>query len=182
MIWCVLMGSEAPWCTGQTSSQPQVLREATPEKARIEALEAAIRREIGDERFTYVYNLVNLSNGAAPEALVYMPGRDYCGSGGCTSFVFAKRGGDYRLITRLSPARTPLIVSSHRTNGWNDLIVFVSGGGIQPGYYAVLPFDGKKYPDNPTALPAAALRRSVKGIAYLAGAEKADSAIVVSQR
>jgi hypothetical protein len=72
-------------------------------------------------------------------------------------------------------------VSPHRRNGWNDLIVFVSGGGIQPGYYAVLPFDGKKYPENPTIEPAMPLRERVKGMAYLAGADKAESDIVVSR-
>jgi len=40
-------------------------------------------------------------------------------------------------------------VLSHRTNGWRDLSVLVAGGGIIPGYQAVLQFDGRAYPSNP---------------------------------
>jgi len=167
-------------CAGQTSSRPQVLRSVAPEKQRDPQLEQAIWREVGDSGYSYRYNRVNLSNGSAPEVLVYMPGADYCGSGGCTSFVFSFQGGAYRLISRISLTRTPIIVSSHSTNGWKDLIVFVSGGGIQPGYYAVLSFDGKKYPENPTAKPAAPLTKRVTGVAYLTGSDKAESDIVVS--
>jgi len=176
MSWPVLP------CAGQTSSRPQVLRSVAPETKRDARLEEAIRREFGNDGYSYAYNLVNLNKGTTPAALVYMPGSDYCGSGGCTSVIFAVRGGDYRLVSRFSLTRTPIIVSSHRTNGWNDLIVFVSGGGIQPGYYAVLPFDGKKYPENPTIKPAAPLRASVSGVAYLAGADKAEFDIVMTPR
>jgi hypothetical protein len=171
-----------PLCAGQRPSRPRLLRSVAAQTNRDARIEAAIRREVGDDSFSYVYNMVNLNNGTAPEVLVYISGPDYCGSGGCTSLVFARRGGDYRLVSRLSLTKIPIVVSSHRTNGWKDLIVFVAGGGIQPGYYAVLPFDGKKYPENPTTLPAAPLRSSVTGVAYLAGANKAQSDIVVSPR
>ena len=179
---CLLTPSVAPLCAGQTTSRPQVLRSVGPQQNRDARIEAAIRREVGADRFSYAYNLVNLKNGTAPEVLVYMTGPDYCGSGGCTSFVFGERSGDYRLISRLSLTRRPIIVSSHRTNGWRDLIVFVAGGGIQPGHYAVLPFDGEKYPENPTTRPAVPLRRRVTGVAYLAGADNGLSDIVVSPR
>jgi hypothetical protein len=170
----------APLCSGQTSPRPYIIRMVVPETKHDRKLDEAIQREIGVSSYTYAYNRVKLDNGAVPEALVYMPGADFCGSGGCTCFVFAARGGEYRLVSRLSLTRPPIIVSSHRTNGWSDLVVFVSGGGIQPGYYAVLPFDGAKYPENPTTKPAARLKERVGGVAYLAGADNPKSDIVVS--
>jgi len=176
---CLLLSLVLPG-PGQTVSRPQVLRSIAPETKRDPQLEQAIRREVGNGSYSYAYNRVNLNNGTAPQVLVYLPGSDYCGSGGCTSLIFTVRGGDYQLVSRLSLTRTPIIVSSHRTNGWKDLIVFVSGGGIQPGYYAQLPFNGKKYPENPTNIPAVPLRERVKGVAYLAGAEKAESDIVMA--
>ena len=32
--------------------------------------------------------------------------------------IFAQRGKEYRLVSQLNLIRTPIIVSSHRTNGW----------------------------------------------------------------
>jgi hypothetical protein len=177
----LLLLLQAP-CTGQVSVRPQVLRTASPETRRDAKLESAIRRELGDDRYSYAYNRVSLSNASLSEVLVYLPGMDYCGSGGCTTLIFALRGGEYRLISRLSLTRTPIVVSSHTTKGWKDLIVFVSGGGIQRGYFSVLPFDGQKYPENPTVEPALPLRAKVTGVAYLAGADKPGSDIVISPR
>jgi hypothetical protein len=170
----------APLCAGQTPPRPDIIRTVAPETKHDRKLEEAIQREIGESSYTYAYNRVKLHNGEASEALVYMPGADFCGSGGCTCFIFAARGGEYRLVSRLSLTRPPIVVSSHRTNGWSDLVVFVSGGGIQPGYYAVLPFDGAKYPDNPTVNPAAPLKERVGGVAYLAGADSPKFDIVVT--
>ena len=162
------------------AAQPQVLHRSSPEPKREPDLEAAIRTELGTASFSYAYNRVNMSDGAAPGALVYLPGRDYCGSGGCTLLVFTRSREGYRLVTRVSLARVPVMLSSHRTNGWRDLILFVSGGGIQPGYYAVLHFDGKTYPENPTVEPAAPLLEPIKADAYLVGADKGKSVIFVT--
>ncbi|HTP30597.1 MAG TPA: hypothetical protein VMJ75_00395 [Candidatus Acidoferrales bacterium] len=167
-------------CAGQAPIRPQILRRAAPETKRDPELERAIREEIGSTSYSYAYNRVHLSTSAAPEVLVYLPGSDFCGSGGCTSLVFAANGGSYRLVSRVSLTRAPIIVSEHRSHGWKDLILFVSGGGIQPGYYAVMSFDGKQYPENPTIEPAAPLREKIKGTAYLTGADKGESVIVVS--
>ena len=41
--------------------------------------------------------------------------------------------------------------------------VGVGGGGIQLGYEAMLPFDGKTYPSNPTVPPARHLSEKVPG-------------------
>jgi hypothetical protein len=164
----------------QTSLRPQVIRSIAPDTKRDPDLERAIRREVDSDKYSYRYDRVSLSNSAASQVLVYLPGSDYCGSGGCTTLIFSQTGENYRLVTRLTLTRTPIIVSRHRTNGWNDLILYVSGGGIQPGYYAVLPFDGKSYPEDPTAKPAKPLAEIVKGNAYLAGTDSHESDIVVS--
>jgi hypothetical protein len=166
--------------TTRAAVTPHVLRTVSPDKTRDAGLEEAIRRELGSDGFSYAYNRVSLSSRSEAEFLVYLRGADYCGSGGCTSLVFATRNGQFRLISRLTLVRTPIIVSSHRTNGWNDLIVFVAGGGIQQGFYSVLPFNGREYPENPTIKPAIPPRQTVTGIAYLSGADSPGSDIVVS--
>ena len=151
-----------------------------PEARREPQLEQAIRGVLGRSTYSYAYDRVHLRDGTESETLVYLPAPDDCGSGGCTSLVFAQRGGNYQLVSSISLTRPPVIVSSHRTHGWKDLIVFVSGGGIEPGYYAVLRFDGKTYPENPTTAPATPLREQAQGVAYLAGADKLKFDIIAS--
>jgi hypothetical protein len=179
---CLLACSAMLLFADPPSPHPRILRSIVPETKRDAQLELAIRSEIGSDRFSYAYNPVSLHDGSASEALVYMRAPDYCGSGGCTALIFTKHNGDYRLITRLSLTRPPIVVSSHRTNGWKDLIIFVAGGGIRTGYYAVLSFDGKKYPENPTTAPATPLRATVTGIAFFTETDTARSDIIVSPR
>ncbi len=77
--------------------------------------------------------------------------------------VFAREGEALRLVTEIAITRPPIVAAVAKTHGWNDVIVFVSGGGIIPGYPARLRFDGKTYPDNPTVEPAEPLRRFPPG-------------------
>jgi len=106
-----------------------------------------------------------------------MVGRRIYGSGGCSLIVLGKDVGEYTIISQISLAHAPVIVSANRTNGWADLILQVRGGGILQGYYAVLQFDGNSYPTNPTVSPAKVLREKVKSIAYMSNADKADAGI-----
>ena len=64
-----------------------------------------------------------------------------------------------------------------RTSSWNDLITYVRGGGIVPGYYARLPFDGRTYPENPTIPPAQPLRKRVEGTAYMSDWGRTDAGV-----
>jgi hypothetical protein len=86
-----------------------------------------------------------------------------CGSGGCDTFVFAQEGSGLRLVSRTSVTRPPIVVASTTTQGWRDLVVRVSGGGIIPGYDARLQFDGRTYPANPTVPPAEPLKAPASG-------------------
>jgi hypothetical protein len=72
-------------------------------------------------------------------------------------------GTSYKVISHTTIVRLPIRALRTRTNGWRDIGVFVQGGGIQPGYEAALPFDGAKYPSNPTVPPARRLSKEVAG-------------------
>jgi len=56
-----------------------------------------------------------------------------------------------------------LHVLERKSDGWHDITVWVQGGGIQPGYEADLPFDGKSYATNPTVPPAHRLSPKTAG-------------------
>lgn len=61
----------------------------------------------------------------------------------------------------------PIIVSDKTSEGWHDLILYVSGGGAV-AFYAKLQFDGASYPINPSMAPALSSEGPVLGMAILA--------------
>lgn len=175
----------------QRGPKPVVTREFRPEAARDAELEAAIRDPDGDgdpdnydpsgaSWTNYYYNRVDLDGDGRPEVLVYLFGTYMCGSGGCNTLVFRRAGGGYKLVADIALTHNPVFVSERRTKGWNDLIVFVAGGGIRAGYYSVLRFDGRTYPDNATAEPAATpLRSRVRARAYLVGSGERETGLAL---
>lgn len=85
---------------------------------------------------------------------VLFSGPEYCGSGGCTLLILGGGGeGDYAVLGETTITRAPIRVLSTSTNGRPDVGVQVAGGGAEP-HEALLAFDGRKYPSNPTVPPA----------------------------
>ena len=138
-------------------------------------LEEAIRKTMpdynpanSDDEVHYFYNRVDLNGDGKMEVIAYPVGRGICGTGGCDTLIFQPAPGGYRLVSTIMLTNTPIIVSPRRTRGWNDLVIFVVGGGIQPGHYVTLRFNGRAYPDDPTALPKMRTRSGITGTAYIA--------------
>jgi hypothetical protein len=97
--------------------------------------------------------LVDLDGDGRREAIVYVSGSTMCGSGGCHLLILTRAGASWREVARTAITWPPIRVLSARTRGWRDIGVFVAGGGILPGYEAVLKFDGRRYPPNPSMVP-----------------------------
>ena len=123
----------------------------------------------------YVSAFVDLNSDGRQEAIVYLLGPDWCGSGGCTLFVLAPAGPSFKVITKMTVTNPPIRVLATKTNGWSDLCVRVQGGGIQPGYDAKLSFNGKKYPGNPSVSPAHKLPENSPGKSVISSLEDATS-------
>lgn len=152
-------------------------------------LEAALRAEAlrngpvdGIEgELRYFYNRVDLDGDGRPEVIAYVAGPWVCGSGGCAVYVLREANGRYAVLSALSLGRTPVVVSPRSTRGWRDLIVPVSGGGARAGY-AVLRFDGARYPWNPSTQPAAPAADRRAGTAYLAGDVAMEKGALIPMR
>lgn len=116
-----------------------------------------------DKKTRYIAAFEDLDGDGTPEAVVYMVGGEWCGSGGCDTMILQQQGGTWKTVTDISITQPPIRVLRSSSRGWRDLAVSVGGGGIPVGYEAELRFDGKSYPDNPTTPPARRLKGKAPG-------------------
>ena len=119
------------------------------------AVKAFLRNYINDpgNRTTqFSYAPVSLGD-KKQEIFVYLTGPDWCGSGGCTALLLAPVGSSFRVIDKFTLVWLPIRILTSKTNGLNDIALRVRGGGILPGYTAILRFDGRRYPANPSLAP-----------------------------
>jgi hypothetical protein len=101
----------------------------------------------------------DLNGDGRSETFVYVTDRGYCGSGGCVLFVLSPHKDSFRVVLRSTVTHLPIRLLPTSTRGWRDVGVTVAGGGIIQPYTARLRFDGRRYPSNPTVLPAIPLKR-----------------------
>ena len=116
-----------------------------------------------DKTTRYSAARANLSGAKVPEVVVYVSGRAWCGSGGCTMLILRPDWVSFTVIVRTTITRPPIRVLPTTTDGWHDVGVWVHGGGILAGYTAVLSFNGKAYASNPTVPPARKLAGDADG-------------------
>lgn len=122
-----------------------------------EAQEKSVKNFIqhwDQEATQYFIRFYDLNQDGIMEAIVYVTGGKWCGSGGCVTLVLNRKGDNWNLITKISVSNLPIKVLPVVHNGWHSLSVSVKGGGVLKRYESELPYDGKVYPNNPTVPPA----------------------------
>lgn len=134
-------------------------------------LEEAIKKEFDlneeVENIRYYYNKIDLNGDGIPEVFVYLVGPYVCGTGGCSGVIFKQENGEYKVLSRFSLVRNPVIISNTKTNGYRDIIMYVAGGGIK-SFFARVRYDGKTYPMNPSIEPKVEIGTKVDGVAIIA--------------
>ena len=125
-----------------------------------ESLEAFLRAYVrsqsveSGEPTRYAAAFVDLNGDRQAEVVVYLSGGGWCGSGGCTTLILKRNGDDFRVVTRITISRLPILILPTASHGWRDIIISVAGGGVEPGGEVALSFDSHTYPTNPTMPPA----------------------------
>ncbi|KJY81630.1 membrane protein [Vibrio galatheae] len=99
----------------------------------------------------YRWLAYDLNGDGNKELLVQL---DWCGSGGCTLLIFENVQQQWHFNSRVTQVRTPINLGLQHSNGWHDLVFFVSGGGAVPNQH-VLRYQGDRYPLNPSTAPVA---------------------------
>jgi len=119
-------------------------------------LKAYLQNEVGGADIgptKVAISFFDLNGDGKDEAIVYIVGSMWCGSGGCNALVLTPSDATFDVTMNASVTRTPIGVLNTSSNGWRDLFVSIAGGGIEAGTVA-MKFDGNSYPDNPTVEPA----------------------------
>ena len=114
----------------------------------------------------YVFSYFDLNEDGTDEALVYLRSRSSCGTGGCVFYVLASRRGRWERVSGHTITNLPIRILPTRHRGWRDISVRARIDA-QTTYNAILPFDGRTYPLNPTIPPARRLGSNVMGIVVM---------------
>ena len=132
-----------------------------------QSLRAFLQARFHEDRETYpdtryVAAWADLDGDRRPEALVYLLSGAFCGSGGCKLLVLTREGRSWRTVADTSVTSAPIRLLATSSHGWRDLAVTVAGGGAR-AHEALIAFNGRIYPRNPSVPPARALRRPAPG-------------------
>jgi hypothetical protein len=156
------LGAALALCaTALAGCQSPVKDPPVPDQKLGAAIREALDGHQGD--FRYSARAVDLDGDGRDEIVAHVVSPMYCGTGGCPTLVFAQHDDRLRKVSSISINRPPIVAAQTTTNGWRDLVVRVSGGGILPGYDALLRFDGRSYPGNPSVAPAEPIKGAVQG-------------------
>ncbi|MGF1702857.1 hypothetical protein L4D09_21445 [Photobacterium makurazakiensis] len=99
---------------------------------------------LAKDNIGYQQGKADLNGDGQHEAFVLMQDRYFCGSGGCTAYIF---DGDGNVLSQMSVTKMPILVADTEQNGWRDIIVWSNGA------YRQLMHDGNAYPSNPSVQP-----------------------------
>lgn len=132
-----------------------------------ESLKQFLRTFDTDHSTRYELAFAELSGGGTRQAIVYLLGDKWCGSGGCNLLVLTPAGDSWRIVANVRITNPPIYVLPQKFNGWHSIGVWVQGGGVEHGYLAELRFNGKRYPQNPSRPPAQRLKGKPTGDAVI---------------
>jgi hypothetical protein len=138
-----------------------------------ESVRKFLRTQDDSKNTRYIAAFRDLNGDGISEALVYLLGNNWCGSGGCNLLILQRAGDSWKVITSMTITNPPIRVLDSTVNGWHSLGVWVKGGGIHPGYEAVMRFNGKKYPGNPSVPPAVKTKKGLPGEVVIRSIENA---------
>lgn len=149
---------------------PVVGSQKNSERSQIEnrgSLKQFLRTFDTDHSTRFVLAFAGLSGGGTRQAIVYLLGNEWCGSGGCNMLVLTPMGDSWRIVANVRITNPPIYVLPEKFNGWHSIGVWVQGGGVEHGYLAELRFNGKRYPQNPSVPPARRLEGKPTGEALI---------------
>jgi hypothetical protein len=144
-------------------SVAQAKKNAKTLSADEESVRKFLQSQDDDKTTRYFAVFRDLNGDGIPEAIVYLIGNEWCGTGGCNLLILQKTDGSWKTIASMTVTNPPIRMLERTCNGWHSLGVWVQGGGIRSGYEVEVPFDGRTYPESPFESPARRTAKNLKG-------------------
>src|SRR5690349_20485734 len=99
-----------------TSGSAQAIQETNSSPA--DSLKSFLQKYLGvlypafekDAATRYASAYVDLKDDGTKEAIIYLSGRSWCGSGGCVMLILTPEDGSYRVVTKTTVTRPPIRV------------------------------------------------------------------------
>ena len=98
--------------------------------------------EVREVRYLHVF--VDLNGDGSNEAITYLLGSSWCGSGGCPTYVLSFSRGHWSFVSKIVATNPPIRVLTSVSNGWRRIAVRVRNPGL-PAHEVELRFNGKTY-------------------------------------
>lgn len=116
----------------------------------------------------YGYNLLDLNNDGAQDALMYLSGSNFCEDNKCTLLIAqGDSKGQFKVHSMVQFIDLPILVCNESaTKGWKDIITTVFDEK-NTGRTVKLAFNGKNYPASTTGEDAKLLDKAVKTSGFL---------------
>jgi hypothetical protein len=138
------------WSQQAEATQPHPAQISTPDppaavlkkfvQARVRQIAFAID---GTERFSYAF--IDLNGDGKHEAIVYLTGNGWCGTGGCQLYILTPDGAGYKFVARIPATRPPIRVLNKISHGWHSVSVLIRDDATHM-YDGEYRFNGEKYP------------------------------------
>lgn len=100
-----------------------------------------------EDNFRYIRYDLDLNGDGENEVFIYLRDWYFCNNKGCRALVLKEKNGEYEVIGNFAGVSYPIIISDKNTNGYKDLIMYISGLGILDGY-RIIKFEGEEYNKN----------------------------------
>ncbi len=94
------------------------------------------------DAFELTVRQIDLNGDGKREAVVWES--SWSGTSGGSFWVLAKKGREYIKVLETDMTWSPIILLKSKTNGWNDIVYHVTGGGVTP-QYVTMTFKHSKY-------------------------------------
>lgn len=160
-LFCMALASgcasDTKYSDEPLTPMPQASAFNDPDNAQfMRAVTEYIKTKDAPGNTQYEFTRLDLNNDGRREGLILMksPHQYWCTLNGCNMVVFKANNNGFTLVSEISPVRGPLTVSNKKTNGWNDIVVRVSGRMNANTKDVALQFDGTGYPPQPAFQPA----------------------------
>lgn len=138
---------------GESASQAPEAVSPAPANAEEDIRHFLLQEYPDASPMQYALAWSDLNGDGVDEAIIHVVTPYFCGTGGCNTIILTAAGPKWQKVGEISVSRTPITAMETSSNGWKDITVAIAGGG-GPSGNALLKFDGKAYPSNPTVAPA----------------------------